>query len=213
MFILKLCGIIILSYLLGSLSFSIIASNLMGKGDLREKGSGNAGLTNALRTGGKRVAVLTLIGDTLKGIGSIYISKWIMSAESTPNAVKWGMYAAAIAVVFGHVYPIFFRFRGGKGVLTTAAIVGVLDWRMLIALLAIFAIIFVISGIVSLSSITVAALLPAAVIVFPDPGFPYKIVFFAFLGITVIINHRENIHRLFNGTEKRLFHKKENKNE
>ena len=213
MFILKLCGIIVLSYLLGSVSFSIIASNIMGKGDLREKGSGNAGLTNALRTGGKKVAALTLVGDTLKGIGAIYASKWIMSAEGTPNAVRWGMYAAAIAVVFGHIFPIFFRFRGGKGVLTTAAIVGVLDWRMFVTLMALFFLIFFVSGIVSLASISAASLLPAAAILFPDVGFPYKVLFFAVLAITVIISHRENIHRLFNGTEKTLFHKKGEKNE
>lgn len=210
MFVLKLSAVIILSYLLGSISCSIIASTLMGKGDLRKKGSGNAGLTNALRTGGKTVAVLTLIGDSLKGVLAVLAGKWIMSAEATPNAVKWGMYAAAIAVVLGHILPVFFRFRGGKGVLTTAAIVAALDWRIFVSLLVLFFIVFIISGIVSLSSLTVAIMLPATVIIFPDEAFPFKIVFFAVLAIIVVISHRENIHRLFNGTEKRLFHKKEN---
>lgn len=210
MFGLKLCGVIILSYLLGSLSFSIIASNLMGKGDLREKGSGNAGLTNALRTGGKKVAALTLLGDSLKGIGALFAAKGIMSVEPLPNAVKWGMYAAAVAVIFGHIFPIFFGFRGGKGVLTTASVVAVLDWRMFLALLGIFILVFVISGIVSISSLTAAVLLPGASIVFMGDSFPYAVIFIAVISVAVIISHRENIHRIFNGTEKKLFRKKEN---
>ena len=210
MFVLKLIGVIILSYLLGSLSFSIIFSNLMGKGDLREKGSGNAGLTNALRTSGKKVAALTLLGDSLKGIGALFAAKGIMAAEAIPNAIEWGMCAAAVSVIFGHIFPIFFGFRGGKGVLTTASIVAVLDWRMFLVLMGIFILVFIISGIVSVSSLTAAVLLPGASIIFMGKTFPYAVIFIAVISVAVIISHRENIYRIFNGTEKKLFHKKEN---
>lgn len=211
MFWLKLTGAVLLAYILGSLSFSIIASDVLGEEDIRKKGSGNAGLTNAIRAGGRWVAVMTFIGDSLKGVAAVYAAKWIMSADPTPNAVKWGMYAAAVAVVFGHIYPVFFRFRGGKGVLTAAASVAVLDWQALLVLLGAFLIVFLISGIVSLSSIVAAILIPGTTLAFGYDGFPYGIVFMALISATILIGHKTNIERIINGTEKKLFHKKENK--
>lgn len=209
MFYLKLAGAAVLAYLLGSLSFSIIASDVLGEEDIRKKGSGNAGLTNAIRTGGTWVAILTLIGDSLKGVGAIFAAKWIMSSDPTPDAVKWGMYAAAVAVVFGHIYPIFFRFRGGKGVLTTGAVVAVLDWRAFLVLLGVFLIVFVISGIVSLSSIIAAVLIPGASIIINYDGFYYSVIFMTIIAITIIAGHKANIDRIISGTEKKLFYKKE----
>ena len=210
MFYLKLAGIAVLAYLLGSLSFSIIASDVFGEEDIRKKGSGNAGLTNAIRTGGTWVAILTLVGDSLKGVGAIYAAKWIMSSDATPYAVKWGMYVSAVAVVFGHIYPVFFRFHGGKGVLTTAAVVAVLDWRELLILLGIFLIVFFISGIVSLSSIVAAVLIPGATVIFNSDGFYYSIIFMTVITVTIIAGHKKNIDRIISGTEKKLFYKKEN---
>ena len=209
MFYLKLAGAAVLAYLLGSLSFSIIASDVLGEEDIRKKGSGNAGLTNAIRTGGTWMAILTLIGDSLKGVGAIYAAKWIMSTDPTPDAVKWGMYAAAVAVVFGHIYPIFFRFRGGKGVLTTGAVIAVLDWRAFLVLLGVFLIVFVISGIVSLSSIIAAVLIPGASIIINYDGFYYSVIFMTIIAITIIAGHKANIDRIISGTEKKLFYKKE----
>ena len=209
MFYLKLAGAAVLAYLLGSLSFSIIASDVFGEEDIRKKGSGNAGLTNAIRTGGTWVAILTLIGDSLKGVGAIFAAKWIMSSDPTPDAVKWGMYVAAVSVVFGHIYPIFFRFRGGKGVLTTAAVVAVLDWRAFLVLLGVFLIVFVISGIVSLSSIIAAVLIPGASIIINYDGFYYSVFFMTIIAITIIAGHKTNIDRIISGTEKKLFYKKE----
>lgn len=209
MFYLKLAGAAVLAYLLGSLSFSIIASDVFGEEDIRKKGSGNAGLTNAIRTGGTWVAILTLIGDSLKGVGAIFAAKWIMSSDPTPDAVKWGMYVAAVSVVFGHIYPIFFRFRGGKGVLTTAAVVAVLDWRAFLVLLGVFLIVFVISGIVSLSSIIAAVLIPGASIIINYDGFYYSVFFMTIIAITIIAGHKANIDRIISGTEKKLFYKKE----
>lgn len=209
MFYLKLAGAAVLAYLLGSLSFSIIASDVLGEEDIRKKGSGNAGLTNAIRTGGTWVAILTLIGDSLKGVGAIFAAKWIMSTDPIPDAVKWGMYVAAVSVVFGHIYPIFFRFRGGKGVLTTAAVVAVLDWRAFLVLLGVFLIVFVISGIVSLSSIIAAVLIPGASIIINYDGFYYSVIFMTIIAITIIAGHKANIDRIISGTEKKLFYKKE----
>ena len=209
MFYLKLAGVVVLAYLLGSLSFSIIASDVLGEEDIRKKGSGNAGLTNAIRTGGTWVAVLTFVGDSLKGVGAVYAAMWIMSADATPNAVKWGMYAAAVAVVFGHIYPVFFRFHGGKGVLTAGASVAVLDWRALLVLLGAFLVVFLISGIVSLSSIVAALLIPGTTIAFCSEGFPYSMIFMSLIAATILIGHKTNVERIIKGTEKKLFHKKE----
>ena len=209
MFYLKLAGIAVLAYLLGSLSFSIIASDVLGEEDIRKKGSGNAGLTNAIRSGGTWVAIMTFIGDSLKGVGAIYAAQWIMSSDPTPCAVKWGMYVAAVAVVFGHIYPVFFRFRGGKGVLTSAAVIGVLDWRALLALLGVFLIVFIISGIVSLSSLVAAVLIPGVTVIFNSDGFYYSVVFMTVIAVTIIAGHQKNIDRIINGTEKKLFYKKE----
>ncbi|MBO4584669.1 MAG: glycerol-3-phosphate 1-O-acyltransferase PlsY [Clostridia bacterium] len=211
MFYLKLAGVVVLAYLLGSLSFSIIASDVFGEEDIRKKGSGNAGLTNAIRTGGTWVAILTLIGDSLKGVGAVYAAKWIMSSDATPDAVNWGMYVAAVAVVIGHIYPVFFRFRGGKGVLTSAAVMAVLDWRALLVLLGVFLIVFVISGIVSLSSIIAAMLMPGTAIAFTYNDFPYAAIFVTALAIIIIVGHKKNIDRIINGTEKKLFYKKKEK--
>ena len=209
MFYLKLAGIAALAYLLGSLSFSIIASDVLGEEDIRKKGSGNAGLTNAIRSGGTWVAIMTFIGDSLKGVGAIYAAKWIMSSEPTFCAMEWGMYVAAVAVVFGHIYPVFFRFRGGKGVLTSAAVVGVLDWRALLVLLGVFLIVFIISGIVSLSSLVAAVLIPGMTVIFNSDGFYYSVIFMTVIAVTIIAGHQKNIDRIINGTEKKLFYKKE----
>lgn len=209
MFYLKLAGIAVLAYLLGSLSFSIIASDVLGEEDIRKKGSGNAGLTNAIRTGGTWVAIMTLVGDSLKGVGAIYAAKWIMSSDVTPNAVKWGMYVAAVAVMFGHIYPVFFRFHGGKGVLTSAAVLAVLDWRAFLILLGVFLIVFVLSGIVSLSSLVAAVLIPGTPLIFSSDGFHYSIIFLTVIAVTIIAGHKNNIDRIISGTEKKLFYKKE----
>lgn len=209
MFFIKLAAIVVFAYLLGSISFSIIASELLGKGDLRQKGSGNAGLTNAIRTGGTWVAILTLIGDSLKGIFAVLAAKWFMSGSDVPNAVNWAMYAAAVAVVLGHIFPVFFRFHGGKGVLTSASVVAVLDWRVFLVVIGAFVIVFLISGIVSLGSLTAAVLLPGATMVFMFKSFGFSIIFMTVISVVIIIGHRGNITRIFNGTEKKLFHKKE----
>jgi len=209
MFYLKLAGIAVLAYLLGSLSFSIIASDVLGEEDIRKKGSGNAGLTNAIRTGGTWVAIMTLVGDSLKGVGAVYAAKWIMSSDATPNAVEWGMYVAAVAVMFGHIYPVFFRFRGGKGVLTSAAVLAVLDWRAFLILLGAFLVVFFISGVVSLSSLVAAVLIPGTPLIFGTGGFHYSIIFLTVIAVTIIAGHKNNIDRIISGTEKKLFYKKE----
>lgn len=207
MFFLKIIAIAVISYLLGSLSFSIIASKSFGKGDLREKGSGNAGLTNAIRTGGTWVAVLTLVGDSMKGIAAVLLAKWAMCGESAPYAIMWGMYTAAVTVAVGHIFPVFFGFRGGKGVITSAAVLAVLDWRAFLAVMGVFIIVFAVSGIVSLASISAAVALPLSVLIFCVNDFPYSIAYMVFLAAIIIYGHRGNIRRLASGTEKRLLHK------
>lgn len=209
MIYLCLAIVAVTSYLLGSLSFSVISSKLLGKGDLREKGSGNAGLTNAVRTGGAGVAVLTLVGDVSKGVGAVHLAKLLMECLSAGSNVYLGMYTAMICVMMGHIFPVFFGFRGGKGVLTTASAIAAVDWRVFSVVILVFLIVFLIKGIVSVASVSAALVLPVVTVVFTYTSFNYS-VFFAFaVSATIIISHSSNIERLVNGEEKKLFHKKE----
>ena len=131
-------GAALVSYLLGSISFAVLFSKLFAKKDVRDSGSGNAGMTNVLRTIGKLPAVLTLVCDLLKAIAAIFISRWIFSYLPFNEMVNVGAYVGGIAVVIGHIYPIFFNFRGGKGVLTCAGVFLVLDWKLCLVCIAIF---------------------------------------------------------------------------
>lgn len=211
MIYLLFAAVAIVSYLLGSLSSSVIFSKLLGKGDLREKGSGNAGLTNAVRTGGFGVAVLTLIGDVLKGVGAVHISKLLMSYSTVDDAVYWGMNIAMVCVVLGHIFPLYFGFRGGKGVLTAASVIAVVDWRVFSVIIIVFLIVFLIKGIVSLASISAAVVLPLVSALFTYPDFKYSCLFAFAVSAIVILSHSSNIERLIDGEEKKLFHKKGNK--
>ena len=125
----------VISYLLGSLSFSIIFTKFFEKKDIRTMGSGNAGATNVLRSVGPKAAICTFIFDFLKGVASVLIGKLIFSmmlpsGVLLPEMVQYGTYIAGFSCVFGHMFPIYFGFRGGKGILTTAAIIALIDWRV-----------------------------------------------------------------------------------
>lgn len=221
-YIAVLIGFVILSiavsYLLGSISSAIIVSKLLYKEDVRSHGSGNAGLTNMLRTYGAKAAALTLVGDMLKTAIAILFTAFIFGF-SYKNGISLSgyCYLSGMWAVLGHVYPVFYGFKGGKGVLVTASMALILTPASFGALILTFAIILAISGYVSLGSITVATLYPITVCLYClllCGTLPIlTAVCTIFLGAFIVWCHRANIKRLVSGTEKKLsIGKKEKKN-
>ena len=200
----------VISYLLGSISFAVIFSKLFAKKDVRDYGSGNAGMTNVLRAVGKLPAVLTLVCDLSKAVLAIKISEWIFSTLPFNETARVGAYIGGIFVVIGHIFPVFFNFRGGKGVLTCAGVFLVLDWRLCLISIAIFIIVAFATGYVSLGSILAMASAPVLTLIVgltlrADLLLPrtviWQTVFLTVLAGTSIFMHRENIKRLINGNE------------
>jgi len=221
----------LVSYLLGSISFSIIFTKVFDNNvDIRTLGSGNAGATNVLRSVGAKAAIFTFIFDFAKGAVSVMIGRAVFqyicgsTAESlvvNPHVVaQYGAYIAGVACVFGHIYPAYFSFKGGKGVLTSAAMIALIDWRVFIIVISVFLILFLITKIVSLSSICGAATFPVATFLityFIDyrqgqastGSVPISYVWIttaiAFcMAFVLIYKHRTNIERIKNGTEKKI---------
>lgn len=206
-------GLIILSaligYALGSISFSVIFSKKIAGFDLREKGSGNAGSTNALRTAGKKVAILTLICDILKGIVAILLAILIGNIFKFEN-VDILVQISAVAAILGHTFPIFFGFKGGKGVATSLGVLLLVNWKIGLICLIFALILMAITKIVSVGSIAAAILFPVLVLFIGD-SFIVEGNYFIFsiiLALLVVFNHRSNIKKLANGTENKLSFKK-----
>lgn len=213
-------AIMILAYLVGSANSSIIISKIMGA-DIREHGSGNAGATNMLRTYGKRFGVLTLACDVLKGVLAVGLGMiaehMLRNSGALESMFLIGIkYYAGVAAVLGHNYPVFFGFRGGKGIATSAAVIFMLDWRVGIVVVVVAISIMFATRYVSLGSIIGASLYPVAVIVLEfvidtgkDSGVNWTAVAAAvIIGVLAVYRHRENIVRLVKGTESKLGQKK-----
>ncbi|MCI6908242.1 MAG: glycerol-3-phosphate 1-O-acyltransferase PlsY [Clostridiaceae bacterium] len=197
----KFVIIALASYLLGSVNSAVIVSRAFMKKDLRTMGSGNAGTTNALRVMGTGPAAFVFLGDILKGIAAALIGSWMG---------KDGEMIAAFFVILGHAYPVFFGFRGGKGILTTAAVLLIFDWRIFLMVLYIFIVVVALSHIVSLGSVTAAALMPVLMLIFHPSPWWYTVVAVVLCG-GIILLHRKNIVRLVQGTESRSSFKKKTK--
>ncbi|MCL2088247.1 MAG: glycerol-3-phosphate 1-O-acyltransferase PlsY [Oscillospiraceae bacterium] len=200
----------VIAYLLGSINFAIIITRVFYRKDIRSYGSGNAGMTNVLRNFGKLPAALTLIGDLGKGIAAILIARMLcplIITDYVQGGVEYQVasYGAAFFALFGHIRPLFHGFKGGKGILTTAGVLIVLDPVIFLILLGIFAIIVLISRIVSLASIIAAAAYPLWTVAMMIPGDPSQIIvhagFSSCIAAIIILMHRENISRLLKGTE------------
>jgi acyl phosphate:glycerol-3-phosphate acyltransferase len=196
------------AYLIGSLSFAVIVSKFMGLNDPRTYGSKNPGATNVLRSGNKSAAITTLVLDALKGFVPVFIVRvWgpdFGLADGTLAMV-------ALAAFLGHLYPVFFKFKGGKGVATAVGVIFGIHWLLGLACLASFAIILYFFRYVSLASLVGAAFAPFYYL-FGDRAAWYasKPVLLAVFVMTVllVIRHRENINRLLAGTESKLGAKK-----
>jgi glycerol-3-phosphate acyltransferase PlsY len=194
---LRLAIAAVVGYLLGSVNSSIVVGKFYGV-DVRNHGSGNAGATNTLRTLGKTAAGLVSTGDILKGVLACIIGRLIMG--------DLGLMFAGFASIVGHNWPVYFNFRGGKGVWTSFAVILMMDYKLGLILLGIFAVIVVITRYVSLSSIAASVCFPIlAIIVKKDVSF---IVFSTLLAALAVYRHRENIKRLINGTESKFGKKK-----
>ena len=187
---------VLVAYLIGSISFAVVVSWIFGLPDPHTYGSGNPGATNVLRTGRKSAAVLTLIGDAAKGA----VALWLAQQFSLRYGVgETTLAAVALAAFLGHLFPLYFHFRGGKGVATAAGILLVMDWRIALTLLVVWGLVAVISRYSSLAAIVAAALSPLAAYYFLGWG-PMT---WAVLVIAVLLvwRHRRNIERLLAGNE------------
>lgn len=195
-------------YLIGSINTSIIVSKLK-KDDIRAHGSGNAGATNTLRVLGKTAAALVTLGDALKVIITIilgaYIAKWFNLGE---DMVAYCKYLAAFFTVLGHNFPVFFGFRGGKGIVTSTTVIFMLDWRIGIMVLAVSLIIIVLTRYVSVGSMLGCMLYPLFVFAYLDGEMlMYKkmhLVLAIVLGVIGILRHRSNIKKLLRGVESQI---------
>lgn len=209
----KICfaAVILISYLLGSINASIVISKLKGT-DIRKYGSGNAGATNMLRTYGKTMAVLALVFDALKGIlavGAAAAFQKVLAQNGIESSLTDGLrYMGALFVVIGHNYPVFFGFKGGKGIATSGAVMFMLDWRAgLVVLIGAIAV-MVITRYVSLGSMVGAVLYVAAPLFFNiavDKKLNYWfIIVSVILAVLAVYRHKKNIVRLIHGTESKV---------
>ncbi len=197
---------IVIPYLIGSINFAIVLSKLRGE-DIRDHGSKNAGATNMLRTYGKRAAIITLVGDFLKGSVAVLVGMVLFG--------MFGQYLAALFAVLGHVFPIYYKFKGGKGIATAAGTILACEPLVLLVLLIIFAVIVGFTKYVSLASITVAFFYPILLDRYYKIFPPYEgytsgihILFVFILSAVVFFKHYPNMKRLLNKTESKVSFKK-----
>ena len=201
----------IVAYLLGSISFSVILSKKMAGFDVREKGSGNAGATNMLRSVGKGAAALTLLADALKGVVAILFAIIVGAiVKDTDKALL--VQIAGIAVVLGHTFPIFFGFKGGKGIATSLGVLLMTNWKIALICLVFALVLMALTKMVSMGSVGAAILFPVLVLFINtnytvSEGSSY-FVYSVILAVLVAFNHRSNIKRILNGTENKLSFKK-----
>lgn len=226
-FIWQLVVISIVGYLIGSINLSIILSKIMGKGDIRNYGSGNAGTTNTLRTLGKLPAILVLIFDVLKGFLAISAGKWLMlignNIITEPKylelAFEYAMLFAGISSIIGHNFPIYYGFKGGKGIATSLGVILTIEWEIGLVCAVSAITLMLASRMVSLGSIFGAFLYPVLVLsvgeafpAAPQYSIPY-IIFACLLATIAIYRHSGNIDRLLKGTENKLWKTKKEKEE
>ena len=202
---------VIAAYLLGSINFAVVFSTAFMKRDVRELGSGNAGATNVLRTAGKLPGLLTFLCDALKGYVACYLGKTIFEYISHFETGEWtapiyGAYICGLVCMLGHVFPIFYQFKGGKGVATSVGIFAVCCPIAIALGLLTFAVVLALSKMVSLSSLTATVVVVVLSLFFYDTTasiIPQAILCIS-MGIIVVAKHIDNIKRLLSGTENKI---------
>jgi len=225
----------IIAYLLGSINFAILITKRATGEDIRSHGSKNAGMTNVMRTVGAKSGVLTLVGDAVKAVVAVSLGKFLLPfiletlypAQNELLMYIYGAYLCGFFVILGHILPIFFRFKGGKGIVTIISALLVINWKLFFVMLIIWLIIFMISRIISLASVLACSLYPF-ILYFTYNFLSYPDingcdVLMSFIGIPlqwfeticgtlmvsmVIFMHRSNIARLIKGEEKKISVKK-----
>jgi glycerol-3-phosphate acyltransferase PlsY len=189
---------IALAYLLGSIPFGYILVRLFRDEDIRTTGSGNIGATNVARSGAKGLAIATLLLDLGKAFAAVKIAQYLAPGNYDVAV------AAAVAAIIGHVFPIWLRFKGGKGVASALGVFLALTWPSALCILAVFMVIFALTRYVSLASIIAAASFPIFGFYFVALRTPITIAGFLFIPFLIIVKHHQNIRRLLTGTESRF---------
>lgn len=190
---------VVAAYLIGSLSFAVIVSKFYGLDDPRSYGSGNPGATNVLRSGRKKAAALTLLGDALKGLVAVLLARWLQSYFGLADEV---VAAVAVAVLAGHMWPLFFGFKGGKGVATALGVLLALSWPVALICAAVWLIMAFGLKISSLAALTATVISPlAAMFLVQQPSWQAAIALIAAL---VLLRHRSNIQNLLSGKESKI---------
>ncbi len=193
--------ILIAAYLMGSVSFAILIAKAYGLPDPRSHGSGNPGATNMLRTGRKSAAALTLLGDALKGYVAVLLAQFVTQAYGLPVYVP---YLAALAAFLGHLFPVFFGFKGGKGVATALGVLLALDLRLGGLAVLTWIAVFAVTRVSSLSALVAATLAPVYgyYLLAQGPETKYLAGILALLSLLVLARHHSNIRKLLSGEEK-----------
>ncbi len=229
-----------IAYLCGSINFAIITTKAFTGRDVRSSGSGNAGMTNVMRTAGFLPGVITFVGDFAKALAAVALGKYLLPhlanlyvARITPDLLAtlpvYGALLTGFFCLLGHVFPLFFGFRGGKGIVTAAGTMLILDWRIFLMEIGIFLILFLITRIISVGSLAAAVAYPLtawlcfgvfrsplpeqAVLLVLQTGLSLPLAVVVALAaactsILVIVKHKDNIVRIFHGEEKKLKLKK-----
>ncbi len=217
---------IVVCYFVGSINGAVIISTAHGGDDVRKEGSGNAGMTNMIRSRGIVPGLITFLIDTFKGTVACLIAKiWVLPYiySALPYELlrpEYVIYYCALACIFGHIYPVFFGFKGGKGVSTTLGVGLVCCWQTALVAFGLFILLFIITRIISVGSLAAAVSLPFLNLIFATRivGAPnavlIQVILITVMSLNIIISHRANIGRLIRGEEKKLTaKKKEPKNE
>ena len=202
--------LVIGSYLLGSIPTGVVLAKLLGRQDIRTAGSGNIGATNAARLLGKKFGAGTFLGDMLKGFIPV-IAAVMLAGIGDGLQVQFAAAACGLAAFLGHLYPIYLRFKGGKGVATACGVMLALEPIIIPVLLIIFASVVAVSRFVSLGSLTSACVLPLLLLAVNSLMWPVPLTVMALgflMAVFVFLKHRENIGRLLQGTENRIGSKK-----
>ena len=195
---------VIAAYLIGSLSFAVIVSKFYGMDDPRTYGSGNPGATNVLRSGRKKAAALTLLGDALKGLFAVLLA---LGLQQTLNLSNGTIAAVAVAVLVGHMWPVFFGFKGGKGVATAAGVLLALSWPLALLTALVWLVMAFGFKVSSLAALTATVLSPVfAWFLLPYGSWKWAVLVIALL---VLYRHKSNIQKLLKGEESKIGGKSE----
>jgi acyl phosphate:glycerol-3-phosphate acyltransferase len=191
--------VVVAAYLIGSISFAMVASRAFGLPDPHQYGSGNPGATNVLRSGNRKAALLTLVGDGVKGYIVVLVAQHLAPALALP---AWVVAAAAVAVFVGHLFPVYFGFRGGKGVATAAGIVFAVNWPLGLALTLVWLVMAFGFKISSLAALVTATLMPLGM--FYQLGATPETWACVAIALLLFWRHRDNIRKLARGEERAI---------